>query len=231
MGIQRMTPGEARDYLARYLFRGEDVFRRVSSLSGGERGRVALAKLALGTANLLLLDEPTNHLDIPAQEVLEDMLSEYPGTVLVVSHDRYLIDALATQVWAARPPAEDDTAGRVHVFHGSWTEYAEHREQQRLAQQAAEAEAKRAAAQKTQRRSNSGKSKDGLNDYQRQKRVAAVEEHITELETRLEEITAEIEAASAAGDAATVQALGEEYTQTETDLDAAMTEWESLLDA
>ena len=78
--------------------------------------------------------------------------------------------------------------------------------------------------------SSNGKSKDGLNDYQRQKRVAAIEEHITELETRLEEITAEIDTASAAGDAATVQALGEEYTQTEADLETAMSEWESLLD-
>jgi len=192
---------------------------------------VALAKLALGTANLLLLDEPTNHLDIPAQEVLEAMLESYPGTVLVVSHDRYLIDALATQVWAARPPAEDATGGgKVQVFHGTWTEFAERRAQQQLAQQAAAQTAQQnAKASHSNSTPPKKKKKDGLNDYQRGKRVAAVENRITELEMRLEEITAEIGTASTAGDAATVQQLGLEYNQAEADLETAMSEWENLL--
>ncbi len=102
LGVQDMPPGRARDYLAKFLFTGDDVFKQVGVLSGGERGRVALAKLALQGANLLLLDEPTNHLDIPAQEILEAVLADFPGTILLVSHDRYLIDALATQIWSVR---------------------------------------------------------------------------------------------------------------------------------
>lgn len=90
---------EARTRLGTYLFRGDDVFKRVGDLSGGERARVALAMLALHGANLLLLDEPTNHLDIQAQEALQDVLQAFEGTIMLVSHDRYLVDALATHVW------------------------------------------------------------------------------------------------------------------------------------
>src|SRR5690606_10627300 len=101
-----MLPAETRNYLARYGFQGEQAFDRVATLSGGARGRLALAKLALSDANLLLLDEPTNHLDLPTQEVLQNVLSDYPGTILLVSHDRYLIDALATQIWELLPVEE-----------------------------------------------------------------------------------------------------------------------------
>jgi ATP-binding cassette subfamily F protein 3 len=111
-----MHLGQARSYLAQYLFQGEDVFKPVSVLSGGERSRLALAILALEGANFLLLDEPTNHLDIPAQEALEEMLVDFPGTILLVSHDRYLIDRLATQIWEVRD-------GRLLVFRGSYREY------------------------------------------------------------------------------------------------------------
>ena len=97
LAVKHMLISEARDWLGRFLFSGEDVFRRVSSLSGGERGRLALAKLALEGANLLLLDEPTNHLDIDSQDVLQAVLAQFDGTILLASHDRYLIDALATQ--------------------------------------------------------------------------------------------------------------------------------------
>lgn len=90
---------EARTRLGTYLFRGDDVFKRVGDLSGGERARLALAMLALHGANLLLLDEPTNHLDIQAQEALQDVLQAFEGTIILVSHDRYLVDALATHVW------------------------------------------------------------------------------------------------------------------------------------
>ena len=85
---------------------------------GGERGRVALALFALTGANLLLLDEPTNHLDLPSQEILEAILNNSPGTILLVSHDRYLIDALATQVWEVMP---DD--GTLKVFDGNYSQY------------------------------------------------------------------------------------------------------------
>lgn len=114
---------DVRNYLARYLFSGDDVFKKVSVLSGGERGRMALAKLALGDANLLLLDEPTNHLDIPSQEMLQNVLAEFDGTIILVSHDRYLIDALATQVWEI-----DKEQAVLKVFEGTYSEYRSARE-------------------------------------------------------------------------------------------------------
>ncbi len=117
---QSLSENEARRYLAQYLFRGEDVFRRVGELSGGERGRLALALLALSGANFLLLDEPTNHLDIPSQEVLQEVLESFDGTILLVSHDRYLVDRLATQIWSL----ED---GFLRVFAGNYQEYLQGR--------------------------------------------------------------------------------------------------------
>jgi ATP-binding cassette, subfamily F, member 3 len=230
ISTRQMSPGEARAYLARFLFRGDDVFRQVAALSGGERGRVALAKLALGTANLLLLDEPTNHLDIPSQEVLEAMLTDYPGTVLLVSHDRYLIDALATQVWIASPGDTPTDPGQVTVFRGSYTEYVRHREADHAPQQAATASP--ATPQKQRKNGGSAtpapKPKHGLNPYQLKKRVAHLETSIDKMETRLEQLTGAIEVASAAGDAAQVQALGDEYAQLEQDLSAALDEWGTL---
>ena len=94
-----VTPGEARGYLARFLFRGDDVFKEVRSLSGGERSRLELALLGILPANLLLLDEPTNHLDIAAREAIETFLREAPATILVVSHDRRLLEAVCDRLW------------------------------------------------------------------------------------------------------------------------------------
>jgi ATP-binding cassette subfamily F protein 3 len=109
-----MTDAEARDHLARFLFRSEDVFRSVGVLSGGERTRLALARLAARRANLLVLDEPTNHLDLLAREQLETVLQAFEGALLFVSHDRYFIDKLATEIW----PIE---AGVLKRFEGNWT--------------------------------------------------------------------------------------------------------------
>ena len=111
-----IAPGQARSHLAQYLFRGDDVFKPVGALSGGERGRLALAILALEGSNFLLLDEPTNHLDLPSQEVLQELLQNFQGTILLVSHDRYLIDRLATQIWEL-----DD--GSLKVFNGNYRQY------------------------------------------------------------------------------------------------------------
>ena len=119
---KHMMLGQARNYLAQYLFRGEDVFKPVEALSGGERSRLALALLALERANFLLLDEPTNHLDIPAQEILQEVLEHFDGTILLVSHDRYLISHLATQIWELRD-------GRMNVFEGTYVKYVEARSQ------------------------------------------------------------------------------------------------------
>ncbi|MBX3081810.1 MAG: ABC-F family ATP-binding cassette domain-containing protein [Anaerolineae bacterium] len=111
---------DARKHLAQFLFRKDTVFKQISMLSGGERGRLALAILALEGANFLLLDEPTNHLDIPAQEVLQEVLESFEGTILLVSHDRYLVDRLATQIWNL----ED---GHLTVFEGDYAAFLESR--------------------------------------------------------------------------------------------------------
>ncbi len=99
LGEIPMTAGEARGYLARFLFRGDDVFKEVRALSGGERSRLELAILGIMPANLLLLDEPTNHLDIPAREALEAFMRETPATLLVVSHDRRLLEKTCDRLW------------------------------------------------------------------------------------------------------------------------------------
>ena len=104
-----------RTFLGRLLFSGDDAFKQIRTLSGGEKSRVALAKLMLDDAGLLLLDEPTNHLDIPAQEMLEGALDDYGGTIVFVSHDRYFIDAIATSVWAIE-------GGRLTVHLGNYSE-------------------------------------------------------------------------------------------------------------
>lgn len=106
----------ARTFLGRFLFSGDDVFKPIGALSGGERSRVALAKLTLQGSNLLILDEPTNHLDLQSRQFLEEVLGEFGGTLLFVSHDRYFIDSLATKVWAI----ED---GVLIPYQGNYTEY------------------------------------------------------------------------------------------------------------
>jgi ATP-binding cassette subfamily F protein 3 len=237
--IRPMGLSEARNYLATYLFRGEDVFRPISTLSGGERGRVALAKLALSGANFLLLDEPTNHLDIPSQEILEDVLNDFNGTILMVSHDRYLIDALATQVWVAKP-------GEMIVFDGTYSEYVGARDGTNgdAAEEtppAREAPAERADIREANGAARSAKSKEAatsnghggrrkrLSPYQRAQRTNTLERHIEALEVKLVDLSGAIGEASAAGDAGRVHDLGQEYAQAETDLEAAMLEWEELL--
>jgi ATP-binding cassette subfamily F protein 3 len=116
MSAQPMSEETARNLLARFMFTGDEVYRRVGDLSGGERSRVALAKLTLARANFLILDEPTNHLDINAREALEDVLRDYPGTLLFVSHDRYFIDAIATNTWVVNK-------GRLEAFSGNYSDY------------------------------------------------------------------------------------------------------------
>lgn len=119
-----MLPAQIRDYLAKYLFTGDDVFKKVKVLSGGEKGRLALAVLALQGANLLLLDEPMNHLDIDAQELLQSVLKSFEGTIILVSHDRYLIDAVGTQIWEVMPEKQT-----LYVYNGTYSQYKEYKKQ------------------------------------------------------------------------------------------------------
>jgi ATP-binding cassette, subfamily F, member 3 len=213
---QHMLLAEIRSYLARFLFSGEDVFKKVSMLSGGERGRLALAKLALSQANLLLLDEPSNHLDIPSQEVLQEVLANYEGTILLVSHDRYLIDALATQVWEI---IEDK--GVLRVFKGSYSEYHAVKEMEREAGKAAAEERKTAASTRSRQDNRSS-----TEERQRRKRLKEVEEQIGRLEVELGQLEQKLE--TPPPDPAVVQQLGQDYVRVQEDIERLMEEWENL---
>jgi len=213
---------EARNYLGAYLFEGDDAYRTIDSLSGGERGRVALAKLALTGANFLILDEPTNHLDIQSQEILQNILVDFDGTALLVSHDRYLIDALATQIWAI-------SAGKLEVFAGTYRDYLAAREKARLA--ALEQEQAARAAEKARTAANTGPARHGLSPFKLRQRIDQLEAEIAALENRLHDLNTQMTAAGAAGKADQVAQLGRAYQQAETALTAAMTAWETLLQA
>ncbi|MFW5748670.1 MAG: ribosomal protection-like ABC-F family protein [Chloroflexota bacterium] len=226
--IKPMPLSEARSYLGRYLFSGEDVFRTVATLSGGERGRLALAKLALSGGNLLLLDEPTNHLDIDSQEVLQDVLAEYQGTIILVSHDRYLIDALATQIWEASP-------GELRVFEGSYREYVADRNKRINDQTVSQSNTNAASGARSDNGSSAAPPADvapkhNLNPYQLKKRLAELEDQIHALEEKLTTLEAGIAQASTDGDAIRVRDLGEDYTRVENELNAALEEWTVLAD-
>ena len=122
MELRRVAPssataGELRSFLAKFLFTGDDVYKHVRDLSGGEKGRLALAKLIYSRVNVLVLDEPTNHLDIPSREALEEALAAYQGTIITISHDRYFLDRVATQILAL------DGAGHAEHYDGDYTEY------------------------------------------------------------------------------------------------------------
>ncbi len=211
-----MRPAETRDYLAKFLFTGDEVFKEVSVLSGGERGRLALACLALQGANLLLLDEPTNHLDLPAQEVLQAILAAYQGTILLVSHDRYLIDALATQIWEVVP-----SESALRVFLGTYSEYKEFKAA--AAAQAAD-RPKVEPPRQPRARQSSGLSKMELR--KRQQRLEAVEGDISRMEAQLAAITRQLEIPG--NDSFRIQRLGQEYSRLQQDLEKKMDEWATL---
>lgn len=201
----QLKDGDIRSYLAQFLFTGDDVFKYVEVLSGGERAKLALARLILEGANLLLLDEPTNHLDIDSQEALQQALEVFPGTVLLVSHDRYLIEALAKQVWAISPDEKS-----LQVISGGYSAFVEHRQAQR--------------AEETRR--DPGSSPEPRRSPSKVSRVdlQKLEERIATLEAELESITLEIDLFK--GEVEKVIALGERYAKVEQALDEALALWE-----
>ncbi len=225
--VSPMLPGSIREYLGKFLFSGDDVFKRVSTLSGGERGRMALAKLALQDTNLLLLDEPTNHLDIPSQEILQQVLDAYQGTILLVTHDRYLIDALATQIWEIR--AEEQTTKvsetfvvSLEIYKGTYSQLRAERERQ--------AERARVELDTVKKAGKSARSsrRDPAQKAERRRlaRLQEVENKIAELEKKLADLGAQLENPPA--DAEALRQLGEEYNQVQDEMDKLLIEWEGL---
>jgi ATP-binding cassette subfamily F protein 3 len=211
-----MLPYQAREYLGKYLFSGDDAFKKVSMLSGGDRGRLALAKLALEDTNLLLLDEPTNHLDITSQEVLQSVLDSYQGTILLVSHDRYLIDALATQIWEVDP-----NESKMIAFNGTYSQLKEEREK----------EAERLAAQQinsTLRKGGrpSATTKATKEERRRLAQLQELENSIAELEEKLANLGSQLESPLVKPDE--VAKLGTEYERVQKEMDAKLNEWERM---
>lgn len=162
---------EIRSLLARYGFRGEEVFKPVNVLSGGEKSRLALCKLFLTQGNFLLLDEPTNHLDSATREVLEEALEDYEGTVLIVSHDRYFLDKLINKVIELTPTGLD-------VFEGDYTSYKETKQQMNLSTR--------------ERKKEINQSSENRVEQKRQKKVRQLEEEIASLENRLQDLEQEL---------------------------------------
>ena len=237
MELRRVAPssataGELRSFLAKFLFTGDDVYKKVVDLSGGEKGRLALAKLIYSSVNVLVLDEPTNHLDIPSRESLEEALDAYPGTIITISHDRYFLDRIATQILAL------DGVGLAEHFDGDYTEYhdwkaAKRKEAQVRSVKPASVPAVQTTAgqEKThQKQSNVKQAKSkggGKSPKEVAKASADIEGEVALVEQRLATISAEISTPEVARDRKRLAQLNGEYQDLESRLKTLYAEWES----
>lgn len=219
---------QIRNVLAAFLFTGEDVFKRISDLSGGERGRVSLAKLVLSNANFLILDEPTNHLDIMSKEILEDALNGYEGTILYVSHDRYFINRTAHRIL-------DLTEGQFVSYVGNYDYYLEKHD---TVMAAIEANAPQNADADSAVAAKAAESEVKL-DWKAQKEEQArlrkkendlkkCEEKIAELEARISEINTEMSDPAIGTQVAKLQELTKEQTTCQEQLEKLYEQWEEL---
>ena len=190
------------------------MFKQVSVLSGGERGRLAMACLALGGANLLLLDEPTNHLDLPSQEILQRVLAEFGGTILLVSHDRFLADEIATQIWEVLPDEKD-----MVVFEGNYSALRAEQEESK-----ARAAAIKGAKKKTHTSKHDKKKSKRINPGQLRELEAA----ISDLEGALTEAGKKLENPIKASES--IAELGKRYVSLQTELDQKWEQWHALFE-
>lgn len=220
-----------RNVLAAFLFTNDDVFKRIADLSGGERGRVSLAKLMLSDANFLILDEPTNHLDITSKEILESALNQYTGTVFFVSHDRYFINQTATRIL-------DLTGGTIVNYIGNYDYYLEKHDE--LTRIYVEAEPKAQAAQMTEQTvAQDGSGTDKKADWQAQKAEQArirklentlkkAEERIAELEDLIAGIDEECADSANATNSAKLGELTGRQNEYRSELEKCYEEWEQV---
>jgi ATP-binding cassette subfamily F protein 3 len=232
--LRRVAPmadnGELRGFLSRFLFFGDDVFKLVSDLSGGEKGRLALAKLIYSRKNVLILDEPTNHLDIPSREALEAALDEYDGTIITVSHDRFFLDKISTQILAFEETGVD-------VFNGNYTEYHDWREDRDAAMvrggdaasgRPSVTEPGRAAATVSSLNDNP-LSKNQLDRLE--KRIAAIEGKIPVLEDELAKLSAELSLPEVSADYSRLQKATRQFEEKEREIRELYDEWESCVES
>ena len=219
-----LTQGQIRNMLAAFVFTGDDVFKPISALSGGEKGRVSLAKIMLSKANLLMLDEPTNHLDMFSKEVLESALNRYEGTVIYISHDRYFINKTAEKILELTPDG-------VILYNGNYDYYLEKKAER------ARNEAEKAAQHPEKSVAAAQPVSDTKNDWLKQKEQQAAERRLANRIAKLEKAIEETEAAIAQADE-DMAACGTDYgkaneiyaekTKLEERLEALFAEWEEL---
>lgn len=217
-----MTNTQIRNILAAFLFTGEDVYKKIADLSGGERGRVSLVKLMLSKANFLLLDEPTNHLDIVSKDVLENALNNFPGTVCYVSHDRYFINKTATRIL-------DLTENRLLNYIGNYDYYIEKRE-------AVEEAANLTSTEQSQNPIDVSESKKEWIDnktVQAQKKklknaLNKCEKEISEIEDKLQAVDEEFANPENASNVGKLMELQKQKETLEKRLDKLMEDWEEL---
>ena len=231
------TAGELRSFLAKFLFTGDDVYKHVRDLSGGEKGRLALAKLIYSRVNVLVLDEPTNHLDIASREALEEALSVYEGTIVTISHDRYFLDRVATQILAL------DGVGGAEHYDGDYTEYHDWKlgrresfvdpvvttEENLVSVEPAAAPTPIEAPPVVKK---TAPKKPGVKVVKKKKADARtpelVESDIARAEQRLNEISEQMGTPEVARDPDRLIALNDEYQQTEAHLRTLYDEWDRI---
>jgi ATP-binding cassette subfamily F protein 3 len=217
-----MNEEQSRHYLSQYLFRGDDIYKYIRGLSGGEKARLALAILTLQGANCLVLDEPTNHLDIWAQEVLQTALASFDGTILLVSHDRYLINALANQVWEIR-------GERLEVYRGNYAELMAWREVKKASKAAAVEARKPMPAPSIAQSPPAIAPAISKNAAQKQaKQLAELEKNIAATEAKLHDLAAKLDQQSSNLSPAKVIELSTSYADTQVLLERLLGEWEGL---
>jgi len=210
-----LNEGQMRTYLARFLFSGEDVFDAIESLSGGERARVALAKVMLAGPNLLLLDEPTNHLDILAREALEDALLEYRGTLVVVSHDRYFLNRLARTILHLE-------AGHARLYLGDYDFFREQRQRESAARPKPTAPPRK-AVKRRRKRDRKGKPLHAQS-------LADIEAHVTAKEREFEALAALLGDVATYRDPDRARQVQADYDRVAAELEALTTRWEARVD-
>lgn len=217
-----VTDGQLRGYLAQFLFVNDDVYKLVRDLSGGEKGRLALAKLIYARHNVLVLDEPTNHLDIPSREALEEALASYEGTLITISHDRYFLDRVADQILALHK-------GRKHdLFDGDYSEYHDWRKRQEKLGLVEEIEEAEEISEKPEEKSNA--SNMSKNERLKLEKTAADSEaEIAKLEEKLSAISEQMSDPAVAASSEKFTQVSNEYHQTEERVAKLYKEWEEAL--
>jgi ATP-binding cassette subfamily F protein 3 len=204
------------------------VFKRVGSLSGGEQSRVLLARLVWQSPQVLILDEPTNHLDIPAREALEESLTLFPGSILMVSHDRYFLDRVAERLLVL------PERGKHELVAGNWSTYASllgQREEAARAEKERERASAREAAQRRASQGGSSGSRPKSRSKYAAKRIEELESQIIDHESRLKDLEASFADPVLMKDAARSKQLHEEYHAVKASLDGLNSEWEAAVDA